>query len=156
MCITILALSFAFTTILPGFANAKENISEGPLTVQQVVNNVPVENNNGIIQEAGKKRHWVKYGKSYNGDNTASKLAVGSIAITISSISKVPASAVWVTNIANLFYQVKKKKVYYHAQTYKDTNSPRMRPAYKVNYKFYSNKAHTKKIGSKSVVHSSN
>ncbi|MDW8798713.1 hypothetical protein NGC87_01545 [Staphylococcus pseudoxylosus] len=154
--VSSLVLGFLIATFTPQAIEAKEVINEGdPSAVQEIVQNTePEPENESLVQEASKKRNWVKYGSRYSGNNTAKKLTVGSIAVTVGAITRVPASVKWVTNIANLFYQTGSKKVYYSAQAYKDKNSPKLRPTYKVNYTFYSNKAHTKKIGSKSVIRS--
>lgn len=156
--VSSLILGFLVATFTPQAIEAKEVIdADDPSAVQEIIQNTEIENENGeLVQEASKKRKWVKYGSRYSGNDTAKKMAVGSIALTISSISRVPAAAKWVTNIANFYYQTGSKKVYYSAQAYKDKNSPRLRPTYKVNYTFYSNKSHTKKIGSQSVIRSAN
>lgn len=155
--VSSLALGFLVATFTPQAIEAKEVIDEGdPSAVQEIIQNTELESENGeVVQEASKKRNWVKYGSRYSGNNTAKKVTVGSIAITIGAITKVPSTVKWVTNLANLFYQTGSKKVYYSAQAYKDNNSPKLRPTYKVNYTFYSNKAHTNKIGSQSVIRSS-
>lgn len=157
MFVCSLVLGFLIATFTPQAIEAKEVIDKGnPSTIKEIIKNTEPEPENGeIVQEATKKRNWVKYGSSYSGNNTAKKLTVGPLAITIGAITKVPTAAKWITNIANLFYQTGSKKVYYSAQAYKDKKSPKLRPTYKVNYTFYSNKAHTKKIGNKSVIRSS-
>ena len=151
-------LSFMIATITPQFIEAQEVIQSGdPSDVKEIVQNTtPIENTDeSITQEASKKRSWVKYGSAYSGSNKAAKLTIGSLSVSMSAITKVPAAAKWINNIANLFYQSNKKTVYYSAQAYKDKNSPNARPTYKVNYTFYADKAHTKKKGSKSVIRSS-
>lgn len=111
--VSSLVLGFLIAIFTPQAIEAKEVIDEGdPSAVQEVIQNTELESENGeVVQEASKKRNWVKYGSRYSGNNTAKKVTVGStIAVTIGAITKVPTTMKWGANLANLFYQTGSKK----------------------------------------------
>lgn len=88
---------------------------------------------------------WKYHGTTY-GSNKPTKWTVGIIALAIASITKLPASAKFVTNAANLTFQIGKDVIYYKRLSYK--SGPRLRPDFKFVTTLYSDKARTKVIKS--------
>jgi len=91
------------------------------------------------------KSDW-NYHKSWKGNNKFTKWSVGAIAIVLAGITKMPASAVVIINLAGYTYGMNAKTVYYSAKDYKDGNAPRLRPNFKQVTNIYANSARTKVI----------
>lgn len=83
------------------------------------------------------------------GDNTPTKWTVGAIAISVAGITKLPASATIITNIANMTYQLNSDTVYYQKMIFK--KGSKLRPDYKYVTTFYSDSARTDVIESNVV-----
>lgn len=59
-----------------------------------------------------------RYLHTTNGTNTPTKWTIGAIGISISTLTRIPAAAKWVVNIANFTYQLTTSKVYYKSDLY--------------------------------------
>lgn len=86
-----------------------------------------------------------KYERTNYGTSIPTKWAVGAIAITIASITKVPATAKWVINIANLTFQLGTGKLYYKYVYYKKGSGAAT--VTRVERTVYTNSKHTNALG---------
>lgn len=80
---------------------------------------------------------WVYKNTEY-GSNKFNRLTIAGIAIVVSAITKLPATAKVVTNLANTYYQIGVGALYYIKHTYNDKNSNKLRPTIKTVTHFYS------------------
>ncbi len=98
----------------------------------EVISNVDIDSMKSVIEKnteayddltqslnlsASSYTPWTYSSTSY-GNSTPTKWLVGAIGITIAAITKVPATVKWVTNIANLTFQLYNDKVYYKYVSY--------------------------------------
>lgn len=102
-----------------------------------------VNKTKSIYYASGQKSKWVKH-STWKGNNKFTKWSVGAIAIVLSGITGLPATAVVIINLAAHTYSFNAKTVYYTATSYKDTNAPRLRPNFKRVTNIYTNSARTK------------
>ncbi|ELK47885.1 UNVERIFIED_CONTAM: hypothetical protein N8J90_18915 [Halobacillus marinus] len=93
------------------------------------------------------------YHTTYNGDNRPTKWTVGAISISLAGVTKIPATATVITNIANMTYQLYSDTIYYTQSVFK--KGSKLRPDYKYVTTFYADSAHTKVIESNVVSYAS-
>ena len=93
--------------------------------------------------------NWVYQGTSY-GSSKAGQWTLAGIAVTIASISRVPAAAKWIANMAALYYSFGKDIVYYRYETYKRGTS--LLTETQVVKSYFSDSGRTNQLGANATV----
>ncbi|QKG85760.1 hypothetical protein GXN76_15725 [Kroppenstedtia pulmonis] len=97
------------------------------------------------ITKAKKKKKWKYHSTSY-GKKKFKKYTVAAIAIIVSSITKIPASAKIIVGISSYIFSENIKTVYYKKIIYKKTGRSKLNPCFKTKTNLYKDSKRKKAI----------